>query len=62
MSKNKVFSYGKWVATNFGSKRNVRINILQNYLNRNYPIDNELDNGLQVLKKSIKNIYIHRNT
>ena len=53
---NKVFSYGKWVATNFGSKRSVRINVLQNYLNRNYPINNELNKGLQV-KKSVKNIY-----
>ena len=62
MIKTKIFSYGKWVATNFGATRNTRTQVLKKYLNRVYPIDHDLENGIK-LKPINKNICAgsHRN-
>ena len=43
MYKSKLFSYGKWVSTHFGATRNTRTQVLKNYLNRDYPIENDLE-------------------
>lgn len=48
----KIFSYGHWVSNNFGTTRNKRIHAMKNYFNRNYPIDNDLDNGMKLLNPS----------
>lgn len=65
MGKNKLFSYGKWVATNIGAKRKTRIDVLQNYLNKNYPNDNELNYLIHSIPSKLINKNIcsesHRN-